>query len=156
MARYAHVKDGTVYRIKDLTVEQIAAIPSHKAHYILPYINVAQPAYDPTTHYAPARLPDVIGVNDVTQAWAAPVAKTAQEISDEKLAKIATIAIELFAAINALYAIAFDMENRVRTQVESKSAIPTTVAGATAYLNGAAALPKLNKAKLREKLAELL
>jgi len=156
MAKYAHVKDGAVLRIKDLTAEQVADIPPHKAAYILPYVDVAQPAYAPATHHAPVRLTDVIGPSDVTQAWAAAVAKTAQEITAEKQAKINAVASEVFAAINALYAIAFDMENRVRTQVESKSAIPPTVAGATAYLNGVAALPSLDEAKLREKLAELL
>ena len=82
MTKYAHVKDGAVYRIRDLTAEQIADIPAHKAGYILPYIEVARPVYDPATHHAPVRQPDVIGASDVTQVWTAPVAKTQQELDD--------------------------------------------------------------------------
>lgn len=84
MAKYAHVKDGAVLRIKELTAEEIALIPAHKQSYILPYIEVARPGFDSTTHYAPVRQPDDIQASQVVQMWAGAVAKTAGELDAEK------------------------------------------------------------------------
>ena len=102
MTKYAHVKDGAVYRIKDLTAEQIADIPAHKAVYILPYIEVARPVYDPATHHAPVRQPDVIGASDVTQVWDAPVAKTAGEIDADKDTVVSRIDLDPYLRAFAL------------------------------------------------------
>jgi len=87
MAKYATIVDGAVYRIRDLTPEQVADIPAHKAANILPYTQEDRPAYDSATHHPPVKLDRVISVDSVVDGWAAPVAKTAQEISDEKDAK---------------------------------------------------------------------
>lgn len=101
MAKYAHIKDGAVYKRHDFTAEQIAEIPAHKAHYILPVIEVAEPAYDPLTHYAPVALDPAINANDVTYDWAAPVAKTQQEI-DGELAVVQDNAMEDVTRDNAI------------------------------------------------------
>jgi len=50
----------------------------------VPFTRVPAPSYDPATHHAPAALPDVITDLDVSQEWASPVAKTAQELDNEK------------------------------------------------------------------------
>ena len=88
MARYAMIVEGEVYRIKELTDEQAAGIPAHKAKNIIPYITVSRPAFDSATHHAPVKQADVItpGTN-VSQSWADPVAKTRQEIDNEADAK---------------------------------------------------------------------
>ena len=39
MAKYATIVDGAIYKIQELTPEQIADIPPHKASYILPVIS---------------------------------------------------------------------------------------------------------------------
>jgi len=102
MTKYAQVKDGAVYRVRDLTAEQIADIPAHKAAYILPYIEVARPVYDPATHHAPVRQPDAIGVSDVTQVWDAPVAKTAGEIDADKDSVVSRIDLDPYLRAFAL------------------------------------------------------
>jgi hypothetical protein len=54
-----------------------------------PFIKVSQPAYDSETHHAPVQTQgsgigeSVTPGPDITQAWAAPVAKTAPEIDAE-------------------------------------------------------------------------
>lgn len=102
MTKYAHVKDGSVLKIIDLTAEEIAAIPAHKASYILPYIAVSAPDFDPATHYAPVRLSDIIGESFVTQTWAAPFAKTAEEIDADKDMVVDTMDVDPFLRAFAL------------------------------------------------------
>ena len=108
MTKYAHIKDGAVYRIFDLTDDEIAAIPAHKAAYLLPYVTVARPAYDAATHHPPVRLPDEIQPTLVTQAWAAPVAKTTEGLDAEKDATINRFDTLAFKVL-------FNHENRIRT-----------------------------------------
>ena len=115
MTKYAHIKDGAVYRIIDLTDDEIAAIPAHKAAYLLPYVTVARPAYDAATHHPPVRLPDEIQPTLVTQAWAAPVAKTTEGLDAEKDATINRFDVLGFRVM-------FNHENRVRA-LEGKAAI---------------------------------
>lgn len=115
MTKYAHIKDGSIYRIIDLTDDEVAAIPAHKTAYLLPYIAVARPAYDSATHRAPVRLPDEIQPTLVTQAWADPVAKTAEELNAEKDAAIDRFDVLAFKVL-------FDHENRTRA-LESKAPI---------------------------------
>jgi len=83
MTKYAHVKDGVILRVKDLTDAEVADIPPHKAAYILPYTEVARPAFDSATHYAPVRDDDAILADRVEQVWIAGVAKTQAEIAAE-------------------------------------------------------------------------
>jgi hypothetical protein len=49
-----------------------------------PYLKVALPLYNYETHHTPISQPDDIQPTQVTQVWASPVAKTAQEIDIEK------------------------------------------------------------------------
>ncbi len=83
MTKYAHIKDGKVWRIKDLTAEQVAKIPDHKKGYILPVVDEPRPAFDPATHHGPVGY-QVITATEVTNTWAAPVAKTPDEIDADK------------------------------------------------------------------------
>ena len=114
MTKYAHIKDGAVYRIVDLTAEQIADIPPHKAAYLLPYIEVARPVFGAATHHAPVRLPDDIQVDQVVQVWAAAVAKTAQELDADKDRVLDRYDILTFKVL-------FNHENRIRA-LEGQSA----------------------------------
>ena len=86
MAKYATISDGAVYKIRDLTAEQIADIPAHKAAFVLPYFKDPLPAYDNATHHRPVMLDRVIAVDEVRDGWADPVAKTQQEIDVETVA----------------------------------------------------------------------
>ena len=45
-----------------------------------------RPVFDPATHHAPQKT-EVIEPTQVVQGWAAPVAKTAQELADEQTAR---------------------------------------------------------------------
>ena|SRR3990167_7780047 len=118
MTKFAHVKNGVVYRIIDLTDDEVADIPPHKTTYILPYIAVARPAFDPVTHHAPVRLSDVIGQTEVTQAWADPVAKTAEELDGEK-----ERTLDRYDRLSFL--VNFDQESRLRV-LEARPAITPT------------------------------
>ncbi len=110
MAKYAHVKNGLIFRVVELSVSEIADIPAHKTGYILPYIEVSEPAFDSATHHPPVRQPDIIEVSLVTQTWAAAVAKTAGELDAEKEAVLDRsdndpFILALFDEINALRAV---------------------------------------------------
>lgn len=102
MTKYAHVKDGAVLRIKDLTAEEIAAIPAHKASYILPYITVPQPVHDSVIEYAAIRQSDIITATEVTQAWQTPILKTAGELDADKNAIADTMDVDPFLRAFAL------------------------------------------------------
>lgn len=83
----------------------------------LPYVNVQRPTYDSTTHYVPVKLTDVITATEVTQAWAAPVAKTQSEIDAEVLAQQNSTMDQLDQASSvnkALGAAVFELVNDVR------------------------------------------
>jgi len=118
MTKFAHVKNGVVYRIIDLTDDEVADIPPHKAAYLLPYIAVAQPAFDPVTHHAPVRQPDLIEVTQVSQVWAAAVAKTAEELDGEK-----ERTLDRYDRLSFL--VNFDQESRLRV-LEARPAITPT------------------------------
>ena len=132
MTKYAHVKDGAVFKLFDLTAEEIALIPSHKQSYILPYITVSQPAYDSATHYAPVKLPDIIGSSDVSQAWAKAVAKTAGELDAEKEAVLDRSSNDpfiqaLFDEINALRSVVvppLDILSEAEFRASAKAKLP--------------------------------
>ena len=118
MARYATIRDGEVYRIRDLTPEQVADIPAHKAAFILPYTKEPRPTYDSETHKPPVRLPRVINADSVVDGWAAPVAYTAQELADRKEAADTEAVDRLQVASSvekALGAVLFEVVNDVRT-----------------------------------------
>ena len=115
MAKYAHIKDGAIYRIIDLTDDEVADIPPHKAVYLLPYIAVARPAFDAATHHAPVRQSDEIKADQVTQAWAAAVAKTAEDLDGEK-----ERALDRYDRLS--FFVNFDQESRLRV-LEAKPAI---------------------------------
>lgn len=83
----------------------------------LPYVNVQRPTYDSTTHHAPVKLTDAITATEVTQAWAAPVAKTQSEIDAEALAQQNSTMDQLDQASSidkALGAAIFELVNDVR------------------------------------------
>lgn len=86
MAKYATIADGEVYKIRNLTDEQIAAIPDHKKSVILPVVEEARPAFDSTTHHAPNQSKTIEATRYLI-AWSKPVAKTQQEMDDEAEAK---------------------------------------------------------------------
>ena len=151
MTKYAHVKDGLVLKYVDLTAAEIAAIPAHKASYILLFIAVATPAFDPATHYAPVRMSDIIGASDVTQAWAAPVAKTAQEIDDElTLVAEGVMASDPMLLAKLIMTGQFDQENRLRV-LEGSSTITVDQ-----YLAGLSSLPTISDQKFIAKIKSLL
>ena len=110
MAKYAHIKNGAVYRIVDL----ISGPPPNKAAYILPYVETPRPSYDPVTEHPPVRQPDDIQANQVVQVWAAPVAKTAQELDDEK--EEITSRIDLDPYLKAFALVMLDEINLLRQQ----------------------------------------
>ena len=79
-----------------------------------PFIPASAPAYDPATHHPPVRS-EVIQNTQVVETWAAPVAKTAQEIDDEKTAKATSEADVLLARlVKRLMATQFALVNVVR------------------------------------------
>ncbi len=136
MAKYATIVDGAVYRIRDLTPEQVADIPAHKAANILPYTQEDRPAYDSATHHPPVKLDRVISVDSVVDGWAAPVAKTAQEISDEKDAKDTAAVDRIDRASSfdkALGMVLFEVVNKVRV-LEGDA--PITAVQFKSYLKG--------------------
>lgn len=115
MTKFAHIKDGAIYRIINLTDDEVAAIPPHKAAYLLPYVEVARPTYDTATHHAPVRLSDDIQPTLVTQAWAGAVAKTQEELDAESEAKIDRVDMLAFKVL-------LNHENRARA-LEGKQAV---------------------------------
>ncbi len=112
--KYAHIKDGAIYRIRDLTAEQVAEIPDHKKGYIIPVIDEPQPAFEPKTHHAPVRN-QTITATEVTNGWNAPAAKTLGEIDADKEA-------QLPAEDRNQFKVLFRHENRIR-KLEGKAAI---------------------------------
>ena len=77
----------SVYRTLILTDDQVADIPVHKKtgpNRVIPHVDVPRPSFDAKTHHSPVKQPDDIQATQVTQVWAAPVAKTAQEIATIK------------------------------------------------------------------------
>lgn len=85
MHRYAKMNNGSVESFIDLTDEQVAEIPEHKRHLVVPAPITPAPAFDRTTHHAPVRQPDVIHADWVEQVWSDPVPKTQAEIDAEIL-----------------------------------------------------------------------
>ena len=151
MTKYAHVKDGSVFKLFDLTAEEIALIPSHKQSYILPYITVSAPSFDPDTHHAPVRLSDDIQANQVIQVWAAPVAKTAGEIDAEKTAEATNIALSREAKIIKLLMTGqFFLINEIRA-LQSKSVIDVDQ-----YFAALDGLPTMSDDKFRDRIKSLL
>ena len=151
MTKYAHVKDGAVYRIKDLTAEQIADIPAEKATYILPYIEVARPLFDTATHHPSVRQPDAISASNVTQVWTAPVAKTAGELDDEKTSKATNIARRNeIRLVKLILTGQFFLINEIRA-LQSK--VPINI---DQYFSALDALPTISDAKFIERIKALL
>ena len=151
MTKYAHVKDGSVLRIKDLTAAEIADIPAHKAAYILPYNEVAQPVHDPATEHASVRQPDIITATEVTQAWQVPLLKTAGEIDGEKTATATSIADRReLKVVKLIMAGQFFLINEIRTL---KALSPIDVDQYFAALDG---LPTISDAKFIERIKTLL
>jgi hypothetical protein len=64
-------------------LDRATAISLGKAYWLPVVERGAQPTYDAATQYPPQET-ETIGVDSVTQGWAAPVAKTAAVIDGEK------------------------------------------------------------------------
>lgn len=102
------------------------------------------PAYDAATHHPPTPTTS-IDADQVTDGWAAAVAKTAQEITDEENAEdngtLATIEVRVL--VKLLVAV-FQHENAIRT-LNSQATIT-----ASQFIDGLAGLSDPSDAKLRE------
>lgn len=66
-----------------------------------PFVANAAPSYDPTTYHPPVRS-EMIEATQVVETWADPVAKTAQEIDDAKVALAAGVADQGLAKVALL------------------------------------------------------
>jgi len=111
--RCALVRNGNLEHLK-IFGSGCPTGPSAKPQFKwLPAPVVSPPAYDPETQKRNGPF-YTVGVTEVTESWSV-VAKTPQEIDDDKTQKILSISIAMLKAL-------CDHENRIRA-LESKSAI---------------------------------
>lgn len=77
-----------------------------------PFVAGSRPSYNPATHHAPVRS-EQIEANRVVEVWDSPVAKSAQDLAQEKRARVEAMGDVSLAKL-------LDLENRVRA-LEGKS-----------------------------------
>lgn len=127
MARYAHIKDGAIYKYLELTDAEVAEIPPHKQTYIVPVQENSRPPWNPDTHKAPVRT-ESINPTEVILGWTPPTPLTPQEIDARKEQKIPNTQQPIFHLL-------FNQENRIRV-LEGLS--PYTEAEFREYFKGLA------------------
>lgn len=111
-----------------------------------PYIRNDRPSYDPATQHPPVSS-DVIGDTQVTQTWADPVDKTAQEL-DQELTQRAVSATDK------------DLARLLKLLMSGQFAIVKEMNGGSLtvnqYLNWLDNNPSLSDAEFRAKMKALL
>lgn len=108
MAKIAHIKNGKLFKRLVMTDAEVARIPAHKRVYHLDIVQDPRPPFDPATHHGPQPIV-TIEADRFVDGWAAPVAKTAEEIDAGK-------GIQVPPQSTLEFKRSLDIENRIRAQ----------------------------------------
>lgn len=112
MQIYCKIVDGAIVARERKDSPEVATGPDGNPVW-RPFVANAPPSFDSQTHHAPVRTED-IQPSQVVETWAAPVAKTAQEIDADNEAITATMDTDRYLRAFAL--VVLDEVNLLRAE----------------------------------------